>query len=374
VTVAETGVLALRRGSSVWMVSRKHPPTLGGMEVLSAKVVEEVGALVPVTAIARGVTPLGLIWFLPLSAGRLLAGLIARRVAVLHLHDPVLAPLGWLARCFKVPVVVTLHGLDVCYPNPVYRAYFRSMARSFAAYVCISRHVATLAEAAGIAPTRLHIIPVGIASDVRRRHPDTPPPRTSAPWPDDASLILTVGRLVTRKGVSWFVSEVFPSLAERFPDLHYVIAGAGPDENAVREAIGARGLEKRVHLLGAVSDSAKRALLDRASVVAMPNVPVVGDAEGFGLAALEAAQAGRPLVAADLEGLRDSVISCHTGVRVAAADAAAWIGAVTQLLKRPSLAEALGRRAKRSVATRFAWGHIARRYCDIYRAVLERTP
>jgi len=396
---AEADVLELSRGRSVWMVSRKHPPTIGGMELLSARIVEEVGRIVPVTPIVRSVSPLGLLWFLPASACRLLAGLIAKRVAVLHLHDPVLAPLGWLARPFGVPVVVTLHGLDVCYPHPIYQAYFRSFARSFAAYVCISGHVAALAEAAGIAPDRLHVVPVGIASD---RHPDSPDAReldarpggpvvnrsaietrqphagdkdvalAPAPWPEDASLILTVGRLVARKGVRWFVAEVFPALAQRFPDLHYAVAGSGPEERAIREAVAVRGLAGRVHLLGEISDARKSGLLARAAVMVMPNVRTYGDSEGFGIAALEAAGAGRPLVAADLEGLRDSVIACRTGVRVAPGDATAWIDAITRLLARPTLAEALGRRARRAVTAHFGWPSIARRYCEIFRSVLER--
>jgi phosphatidylinositol alpha-1,6-mannosyltransferase len=396
---AEADVLELPRGRSVWMVSRKHPPAIGGMEILSARIVEEVGRLAPLTTIAKSVTPLGLLWFLPVSAGRLLAGLIAGRVAVLHLHDPVLSPLGWLARPFGVPVVVTLHGLDVCYPSPVYQAYFRSFARSFAAYVCISRHVVALAEAAGIAPERLSVVPVGIASDRRPeeldarelgagpaskavdrsmhaiRHSDMGDrdcELARAPWTDATSLIVTVGRLVPRKGVRWFVAEVFPTLAQRFPGLHYAVAGSGPEESSIREAVALRGLTGRVHLLGEVSDGWKSRLLVRASVVAMPNVRVPGDCEGFGIAALEAARAGRALVASDLEGLRDSVIACRTGVRVAPGDATAWIDAITHLLARPTLAEALGRRARRGVTTHFGWPSIARRYCEIFRSVLER--
>lgn len=400
-TAADDAGLPLPQGRSVWMVSRKHPPGVGGMEVLSAQVVKEVGCLAPLTTIARNVSPLELSWFLPFAAGRLLLGLIARRVAVLHLHDPVLAPLGWLARLFGVPVVVTLHGLDVCHSNPIYQLHFRSLARSFAAYVCISRHVADLAERAGIPAQRLHVVPIGAARDLHHVASSatradlepgaetTPPAAVSNDHREagdfaseglatamhkDEPILLTVGRLVARKGVRWFVDEVFPALARSFPDLHYAIAGTGPEEKSIRDAIRAHGLEGRVHLLGAISDADKRALLHRASLVAMPNVPVRGDAEGFGVAALEAALAGRPLVAADIEGLRDSVIACRTGIRVAAEDPGAWIDTIARLLARPRLAEAIGRRAQRAVATHFDWQWIARRYCEVFKSALRGTP
>ena len=396
-TATEVEGCPLPGGKSVWMVSRKHPPAVGGMEMLSAKVVEEVGKVAPVTAIVASVGPRGLLWFIPKAAILLLGGLVARRVSILHLHDPVLAVLGWLARPFGVPVVVTLHGLDVCFSNPIYQSYFRSLARSFAAYVCISGHVAALAAKAGIAPGKLHVVPIGIETP--------PPPRASAdlrleaviagptgritpyakwvapptgssqapprpPLPGNARLAVTVGRLVARKGVRWFVSEVFPSLARRFPDLHYVVVGTGPEERVILQAIESRNLRSRVHLLGVVSDAERWGLLRRAAIVAMPNVPVRDDAEGFGVTALEAAVAGRPLVAADLEGLRDSVIACRTGIRVTALDAPAWIAVVTRLLERRSLAEALGRRARRTALATFDWRTIAHRYCDVYRAIL----
>jgi len=376
------------------MVSRKFPPGMGGMEAMSAKLVEEVGNVVPVTAIARNVARTALPLFLTTTALRLLAGLLARRIAVVHLHDAVLAPLGWLARPFGVPVVVTLHGLDITYPTAPYRIYFRTFARRFAAYTCVSRHVSALAKASGIPADRLHVVPNGVAggnaatsfrgspsasTDAEALRPN--PTRVASdrsdqvawPWPENAPLLLTVGRLVPRKGVRWFVDETFPAIHRRFPALHYAIAGAGPDASTIRAAIGSSGLQDYVHLLGEVSEAQKLALMRRATVVVMPNLPIPGDAEGFGIAALEAAYAGRALVAADIEGLRDAVIQCRTGVRVAAGDRSAWFRAIECLLTRPSLAGAIGRRARRTAVTSFDWRHVATRYCEVYRGVLART-
>jgi phosphatidylinositol alpha-1,6-mannosyltransferase len=361
------GVLRLAHGRSVWMVSRKALPGVGGMERLSAQVVAEVGRLVPVTAIARNAAPPAVPAFVIAAAVRLVGGLLRGRVALLHLHDPVLAPLGWIARAFGVPVVMTLHGLDVTYPHALYRLWFRVLARRCDAYVCISAHTASLAAAAGIARERLHVVPVGVTAVP----PDPLPADDSWTWPSAAPLLVTVGRLVERKGVRWFVDEVLPPLVERVPDLHYAIAGSGPEDMPIRETARRRGLDGRVHLLGEVPEDEKWALLRRATVVVMPNVPVPGDAEGFGIAALEAAQAGRPLVAADLEGLRDAVIDRRTGVRVPAGDAAAWTRALATLLARATLAGALGRRAARGVAAHFDWDRIARRYLEVYRDALE---
>ena len=67
-----------------------------------------------------------------------------------------------------------------------------------------------------------------------------------------------------------------------------------------------------------------------------PNVRVDGDMGGFGLATIEAALRGTPVVAADLEGLKDAVIHGRTGFLVPSGDLAGWIRQLTELLTEPT--------------------------------------
>jgi glycosyltransferase involved in cell wall biosynthesis len=164
----------------------------------------------------------------------------------------------------------------------------------------------------------------------------------------DADIVLTVGRLVPRKGVKWFVEHVL----NRLPDnVVYAIAGTGPDEDAIRDAALATGASgARVLLLGRVDDELRAALYTGADLFVMPNLPIGGDMEGFGLVAIEAATAGSLVLASDLEGIRDAVIDGETGLLCPPGDAERYVDRIIGLLRdapeRARLAERFARNAR----------------------------
>lgn len=87
---------------------------------------------------------------------------------------------------------------------------------------------------------------------------------------------------------------------------------------------GPSALQKRVHLLGYLPESQLKTVYAAADVFVMPNLPVSGDVEGFGLVALEAATYALPVVAAALEGIQDAVVPERTGYLLSAGDAERW--------------------------------------------------
>ena len=103
-------------------------------------------------------------------------------------------------------------------------------------------------------------------------------------------VLLTVGRLVKRKGVAWFVENVAPRLGEGYV---YVVVGAGPERDAIANAVRRNHLTGRVVLAGPQPDSIRNLLFHSAHAFIMPNILVVGDIEGFGIAALEAGACAR---------------------------------------------------------------------------------
>ena len=101
----------------------------------------------------------------------------------------------------------------------------------------------------------------------------------------------------------WLVTEVLPRLAERRADWIYLVVGEGPERQAIAEAATQDPrVAQRVHLLGQTSDDDLCMAYAAADLFVMPNVPVPGDSEGFGIVHLEARAAGLPVVAADIEG------------------------------------------------------------------------
>jgi glycosyltransferase involved in cell wall biosynthesis len=86
----------------------------------------------------------------------------------------------------------------------------------------------------------------------------------------------------------------------RRPALHLAIAGQGPDEARLRKIAADLGVANRVHLIGDMPPQKVGTFLAGLNVFVFPST-----AETFGLAAVEAAQAGIPVVANDLSVLRE---------------------------------------------------------------------
>ena len=333
-------------------VTRKYPPSVGGMETLarntSLALDQEFGH--------AGLFKLGrsnrnLLWWVPVTAVRLVGDVLGRR-SKSYLFGDALAwtLLGWIPRAARVPAFTMVCGLDITYRNPLYRAVVYRSLRKSPRVLAISAATLHEANVAGVAPDRGHVITMGVTPQpVEGLDHNTARTRILATreLPADAILLLTTGRLVRRKGVAWFTREVMPLLDERF---HYLIVGTGADDAIIREAADATGIGNRVHLLGYVTDAERAELLVGSDFFVQPNVPVSNDMEGFGLVVVESAQADLLTVASDIEGLRDAVRPGETGFSISSGAAKEWADELTALAQRPdraALAAQFGANARR---------------------------
>lgn len=259
-------------------------------------------------------------------------------------------------------------GRDVTLPVAAYQRVllprsFRALDRVFP----ISRATAAECLARGLSADKVELIPCGV--DVGRFAAE---PRGDARAallrllgpgaeriPPDALLLCSVGRHQERKGFHWFVERVMPLLP---PDVHYLLAGAGPMTDTIRAAVRRNAPGDRVHLLGSVPDRDLATVYAGADLFVMPNVPVPGDMEGFGMVMLEAGASGTPTVAADLEGIRDAVHEGENGHRVPSGDAAAFARVILRYRDDRSALAALSRRTARFTANTFGWREMADRY------------
>jgi phosphatidylinositol alpha-1,6-mannosyltransferase len=236
-----------------------------------------------------------------------------------------------------------------------------------------SRATGSECLARGLPEEKLHVIPCGVDpqrfpppddhASMRRALLDTlGDPAT--PLPDNALLLCSAGRHVERKGFAWFVEHVMPLLP---PDVHYWLAGEGPSTEAVRRAVERQRLQDRVRLLGRISDDALLKLYRGADLFVMPNIPVAGDIEGFGIVMLEAGLSGLPTVAAALDGIPDVIQDGQNGELVPAGDAAAFAGAIMGYAGNRSRLAALSQRTAQYVAGTFGWNVVADRYVQLFR-------
>jgi glycosyltransferase involved in cell wall biosynthesis/O-antigen/teichoic acid export membrane protein len=172
--------------------------------------------------------------------------------------------------------------------------------------------------------------------------------------------VVFVGRIeIAQKGLDLLL-VAWARACGRIPGT-LVVAGSGPDEQAVRARAEELGVAGRVRFVGWVAGEAKFALLGSARVVAVPS-----RFETFGLVALEAAAAGAPVVAFDIDCLRE-IVPDACGRRVPAFDVDAYADALVATHRDAAFVSA--DTARRAFARRFGWDAAAKAQQRIYREV-----
>lgn len=188
------------------------------------------------------------------------------------------------------------------------------------------------------------------------------PPGSAEPVRAPAgSLVLMLGRLSPQKGFDLGL-RAFAALAGGHPSARVAIAGDGAERVALERLAGELGVSDRVEFHGWVAPPEVPGLLDRAAVVLMPS-----RFEPYGLVALEAASRGRPVIAADVEGLREAVADGVTGFLVPGEDVDAIRAALDLLLADPGLGERLGAAGAERHGGMRAWERHLDLYEDVYR-------
>lgn len=357
-------------GPRILYIARAYPPTTGGMENLALHLSTHMRAHADVTTILNRRGKKALPAFLPYAFAAALRLIRTGRVDAVCLSDAMLAPLGAaLQSATGVPVVATVHGLDVTWTNRAYQAVVpRALARLDLVLPNSAATDAAMRVRTGARPPSL-VVPLGVNPIAVPDDAAIAEFERMAGAGRDERLLLTVGRLVARKGAAWFAGNVLPHVPA---EVRWVVIGEGPERDAIAAAAARAGASGRVRLLGRVSDEVLAAAYNRAELFVMPNVPVAGDIEGFGLVALEASASGLPVLASRLEGIAEAVQHEQNGVLVPAGDAAAWASHVRLLLALPPRQlHALGAEFAAYTLATFGWDRTARRYVDAIAEILE---
>ena len=269
-----------------------------------------------------------------------------------------------------IQLAAIVHGLDVTDPNPMYQMAVRRLCGMLDAVMPVSRATGEELVARGLPRERVHVVPNAVDLDrfegvaASRSEPARVHIAGALPLPDDAFLLVTVGRQVRRKGFVWFIENVMPKLPER---VIFWLAGDGPERENIEAAIERASLQQRVRCLGKISEEELVELYRRGKLFVMPNIVVPGDMEGFGIVMLEAGACGLPTLAADLEGIRDVIDDGVNGWFAPTEDAEAFAARIKSLLDDPDGLRKASKRAAEYVTSTFRWDSTAQRYLDALR-------
>lgn len=389
----------------ILLVTRNLPPLVGGMERLNWHMAAELGGAAEIRIVgpkgSAALAPKGVdvceVPLKPLWKFLLAAAYLSRREAKCWRPDIVLAGSGLTAplvrlaaRACDARAAVYVHGLDVAVRHPVYRTLWLSAIRRMDCVIANSRATAGLCRDVGVDSVRISIVHPGVDLPTTRedRLGELAPPRfelsvdasiartVSLPFRElhrlgNRPLLLSVGRLSTRKGLREFVSLALPRIVALHTDAILVVIGDAPAQalhaqtqtrESIQAAANAAGVGSNLLFLGTITDYTQLGAVYReGDVHVFPVRDLPGDPEGFGMVAVEAAAHGMPTVAFATGGVVDAVGEGRSGYLVSSGDYIGFADAVLKLLA----ARSMFRESCEVFARRFAWSEFGRKMRDV---------
>ncbi len=279
-----------------------------------------------------------------------------------------------LSKLYRVPLTMIAYGCDLVYPGVVYRPFSRVLFRRVPQILAISRSTRDLLLRIGVRAERIEIVPPGVAVEDFESDPDDCAEELMRRL-EGRNVVLSVGRLVPRKGLLEFVEHVMPKLVKKVPDVTLVIAGDDAVVSLVHrekvrapveEMVQRKDLSDHVILTGMLPYQEVVKLFFRSDVFVLPAVRMPGDAEGFGIVFLEAALAGSLCVSTRIGGIPEAVLHGETGLLVEPGDYDGLCEAVTRGLTDEGLRIRLATAAAARVRKQFSWDAITARYVTAF--------
>lgn len=308
-------------------------------------------------------------WALAMGHSMLRSGLAAGFVPdVVHAHDWLVAhPAVALAEFFDAPLVSTLHATEAGRHSGWINGSVSRQVHALESWLArVSDSLITCSASMRDEITTLfgpfkldvHVIPNGIEV-ARWRFA----PRKKHAGP---ARLLYVGRLEYEKGIHDLIAAL-PRIRRTHPGTTLTIAGEGTQLDWLIEEARRHRVLKATTFCGHLDHTELLDALHNTDAVVLPS-----HYEPFGIAALEAAAAGAPLVTSDVGGLGELVINGQTGISFAPRDLPGLATAVRQVVDDPEKAQRRALAARERLTADFDWGTVATDTAQAYLAAKRR--
>lgn len=292
------------------------------------------------------------------------ADLVARIYAdfkfdLIHAH--VALPSGYAALLLKekypVPVVVTIHGVDLqstIHRNQKSRAAVGTVIAKADHIVTVSNKLRRIAVDSFGHEDKITTIANGI-------FPLVFPEQGGPPH---QKIMLSVSNLIKSKGIDLNL-KALAALKDRYPGLLYRIVGAGPDRERLQKIVKELNLEERVQFLGSLPNREAVQEMSKADVFSLPSWR-----EGFGVVYIEALSQGRPVIACRGEGIEDVIEHGENGLLVEPQDVGSLTEALDYLLTHREEADRIGASGQKKVLAHYTWAKNVEKTRALYRRLL----
>ncbi len=376
---------------AILFITHKFPPGIGGMQKQSYELINGARKNTKVHTIIQSPTESKITFFLKLKyrIKRMLKEY--SDIEAIHCNDAVVAcACIWIKKKYSIPLTATFHGLDIVFSNLLFQKHMVPKLWLLNRVFAVSHATRNECLKRGFRPDQVIEIRNGVDHEIMssKRKDDF---LSSFALKHNLDLegkriLLSVGRSVKRKGFSWFAKNVMPELP---PDVDYLIVGPRSNSKAMSHKLlqllpphfkkqielflgypsddeeldcVLENSKTRTSHLGVMPWSELTELLSYASIFIMPNIPVDGDMEGFGLVGLEANLCETFVAAADIEGITSAIIHDRNGILIPTQAEDAWITNLIELLEFPNRLSEKGKEAKYFVQANYSWDRMARQY------------
>ena len=318
-------------------------------------------------------------------------------ISLIHLNDGLMAAFAYfLKKTTDIPVVVTFHGLDLVFPSFLYQKLAVKYFKKLDGVVTVSKATAEECLNRGFDPKKIFVVKNGVDTDISKIKKDSSFRNVMEEKLQmslkDKKVIVSIGRCVRRKGFSWFLKNVMTKLdknvlyviigppqnhikqinfllkllPKRLSRMISVGLGFAMDEIEIQEALKNPELQNRAFYLGKLPFEQMIQFLKNSDLYVMPNIKVNGDAEGFGLVALEAAICGMPVVASKLEGITCAISNNNNGFLIEPENSNLWSKQISSLLNDMDDLVNFGENAKKYTLNNYSWERMCNGYIQVF--------
>ena len=289
--------------------------------------------------------------FLPLYLATIPWRLLLGHYDILHCHlipsNIIAKPIGALC---GVPVIIN-HD----HTNDTHRAENKLLLSLDRATNRLASHIIPVSASCrdfliqyeSIPPNKITLIPNAI--DLRRftsGGETRAAARRSLHIPTDGFLVAGVGRLNPQKNFMLFL-EIAKRLLTQFTNLHFLLAGEGPEENLLREKAASMGISNKITFSGYIADT--RRVYTAADVLLMPS-----RFEGLPMTLLESMAMGLPVVASNLDGIAEVIQHAEDGYLSPSNSAETFAQHIALLLSNPDQARRIAINARAKIEKHFS--------------------
>lgn len=292
----------------------------------------------------------------------LVAETLARELEfdVIHAHDWMTFPAAMAAKKISgKPLVVHLHSTEFDRsgpnPNPVIQSLENEGLQAADQIIAVSNLTKDiLIHHYQIDPSRITTVYNAVDKvEYSRYHRQKP----------KSKAVTFMGRITMQKGPGYFV-EAANLVLQRFPEVKFIMGGKGDLRELMMKRATELGILGRISFPGFIPDSEVPEFFRHSDVFVMPSV-----SEPFGIVALEAIQAGVPVILSKESGVSEVI---QHALKVDYWDVEAMADAICQLLSDQHFSKKLCHNASKEIL-QLSWERSAEKLVGIYKSLHKET-